>query len=182
LSDRAAILAACKLALITIDDVSTTRYIHAKSLRETGHSWASEHELEASIAFIRSPAYAAEIETAIRGGRFLGAWIDQRLIGTAGWMSVVEGSPVARIRWCHVLPMFARMGIGRRLLLEVEAAAEATGHTSLVARTPPGATSFFERGGYGITSYGTRTVPPGISLPVAFLRKNLRPPPAAGLF
>jgi putative acetyltransferase len=181
-ADRAAILAACKLALVTIDDLSATRYIHAKSLRETGHSWASEVELDALIAFVNSPAYGAEIEAAIRGGRFLGAWIDGRLIGTAGWMSIVEGSPVARIRWCHVLPMFAHLGIGRRLLAEVEAAAEATGHTSLVARTPPSATTFFERSGYGITSYGTRNVPPGISLPVAFLRKNLRPPPAAGLF
>jgi GNAT superfamily N-acetyltransferase len=176
LSDRAAILSACTLALVKIDDLSTTRYVHVTSLRETGHSWASDAELDAFIVFMNSTAYSAEIETAIRGGRFLGAWIDRRLVGTAGWMPVVEGSPVARIRWCHVLPMFARMGIGHRLLMEVEAAAEATGHTSLVARTPPSATPFFERSGYGITSYGTRAVPPGTRLPVAFLRKNLRPP------
>ena len=97
-------------------------------------------------------------------------------------MPFVQGSDVARIRWCHVLGLYGRKGIGRRLLGEVEGAIEATGHTSLIVRATPNAVEFYERAGYGVTSYGTRLVPPDRSLPVAFLRKNLKAPGAATLF
>jgi GNAT superfamily N-acetyltransferase len=179
--DRAAILAAVSLALVPIDAMSAVRYIHASSLRATCHGWASEAELDAYVAHVSLPSYGTDLETAIRGGRLLGAWIDNRLVGTVGWSPFVVGSPVARIRWCHVLPLFARSGIGRRLLGEVENAAEAIGHTSLIVRVPPSATHFFERHGYGITSYGSRIVPKDLSLPVVFLRKNLRAPLAASM-
>jgi GNAT superfamily N-acetyltransferase len=180
--DRAAILAATTLALVPIDEMSAVRYVHSRSLRDGGYGWSTEEELDDYVAYINSPAYGDEIVQAIGGGRLLGAWIDRRLIGTAGWSPLVPGSPVARIRWCHVLALYGHMGIGRRLLAEVEAAAEAIGHTSLIARATPNATSFFESAGYGITSYGTRLVPPDRSVPVTFLRKNLRAPPAATLF
>ncbi len=180
--DRAAIFAAAVLALVPIDEMAAVRYVHGRSLRDGGHGWSSEAELDDYVAYISSATYGAEVEAAIVGGRLLGAFIDQRLVGTAGWSSLVQGSPVARIRWCHVLPLYWRMGIGRRMLAEVEGAAEATGHTSLIARSTPNATAFFERAGYGITSYGTRLVPPERNLPVTFLRKNLRAPASATFF
>jgi GNAT superfamily N-acetyltransferase len=180
--ERGAIAAAVTLALVPIDDMSSVRYIHGRSLRDGCHVWASAEELNDYVAYVNAPAYNKELATAIAGGRMLGAWLDRRLIGTAGWSSFVQGSAVARIRWCHVLALYGRMGIGSRLLAEVEGAAEATGHTSLIVRSTPNATSFFERAGYGITSYGNRIVPPDRSLPVTFLRKNLLAPRAATLF
>ena len=179
---RASIHAAAGLALVTIDQLSDVRYVHRRSLRDTGHTWASSEELDDYARFVETARYTDDLADAILSGRLLCASIDGRVIGTAGWVPFVQDSPVARIRWCHVLGLYGRMGIGRRLLAEVEGAIEATGHTSLIVRTTPNATAFFERAGYGITSYGTRLVRPDRTLPVAFLRKNLQAPASATLF
>ena len=160
----------------TIDALSAIRYVHAQALRRAAGDWASDEAITAYVAHIYSPLYATGVEAAIRSQRLFGAHIDGRLVGTCGWSPNDDDTSVARVRWCHVEPMFAGMGLGAALLTHAESEAEAAGHASLVARSTPNAAAFFERFGYGITAHGTRNIGPKFSLPVTFLRKHLRAP------
>lgn len=166
----------------TIDDLSTIRYIHAQSLRRAAAAWLDETAISAYDAFVYGPAYAADIEQALRKARFFGAYLNGQLIGTSGWSPIDDDTASARVRWCHVQNLFGGLGIGRSLLDVAEQHAEAFGHTSLIARATPSSTTFFERAGYGVTAHGRREIGPNQTLPVTFLRKNLRPPTAPPLF
>lgn len=160
----------------TIDALSAIRYVHAQALRRAAGDWASDEEIAAYVAHVYSPGYATGIEAAIQSQQLFGAHIDGRLVGTSGWSSFDDDTSVARVRWCHVEPIFAGMGLGAALLSHAESAAEAAGHTGLVARSTPNAAAFFERFGYGITAHGTRNIGPKLSVPVTFLRKHLQAP------
>ncbi len=166
----------------TIDQLSTIRYIHAQSLRAAVLNWAGEEEVQAYTAHVYAPAYSRSIETAIGAGRCLAALIDHQIVGTCGWSPVEDGNPVARVRWSHVLPLYGRMGIGRRLLAAVETAAEDEGYKTFVARSTPHAVGFFEHAGYGVTAHGTRILGKDCSVPITYLRKSLIAPVAATYF
>jgi GNAT superfamily N-acetyltransferase len=174
--------AAVTIATPSIDELSTIRYIHAQSLRRAATAWADEAEIAAYDGYIYAPDYAAGIEQAVHAARFFGAYLGGALIATSGWSSIDDDTASARIRWCHVQPLFGRLGIGSSLLHAAETDAANFGHISLVARTTPTATAFFERAGYGITSHGKRDIGSNQTLPVTFLRKNLRPPRTPALF
>lgn len=174
--------AAAKIATPTIDELSTIRYIHAQSLRRAAADWADETEVAAYDAYVYAPAYATDIEEALHAARFFGAYLGGQLIGTSGWSPVDDDTASARVRWCHILPLFGGLGIGRTLLHAAERDAEAVGHASLIARATPTAAAFFERAGYGITAHGRRDIGFRQSLPVTFLRKSLRPPRTPPLF
>lgn len=173
---------AVTIAAPTIDEMSTIRYIQAQSLRRAAAAWADEAEIAAYDAYVYAPSYAADIEAAMLASRFFGAYLDGQLIGTSGWSPVDEDTASARVRWCHVQPLFGGLGIGRTLLHSAERHAEDVGHSQLVVRATPSSTSFFERAGYGVTAHGRRDVGQHQSLPITFLRKNLRSPLAPPLF
>ncbi len=170
------------IAPVSIDELSTVRYIHAQSLRSAAAGWASDDELALYAAHIYSPDYAEAIEHAIAASRLGGGYVADQLVATCGWTPVDEDTVVARIRWCHVQPMFGGLGIGSALLAHIEAQAEDAGHTTLVARSSPDAAGFFERAGYGVTAHGTRAVGNGRSFPLVYLRKNLGPTEVPALF
>ena len=165
----------------TIDHLSTIRYVHAQSLRAATLSWADEKQAQAHADFVYAPAYSAPIERAITDAHLFAALIDGRVVGTCGWSAMEDHSPIARVRWCHVLPMFSRLGIGRRLLATVEASAESEGYFTFVAQSMPAAVGFFEIAGYGVTAQGTRTLGNSESVPVTYLRRSIHAPPS-GLF
>ena len=164
----------------TIDHLSAIRYIHAQSLRAATLRWADAKAAEAYVELVYAPAYSIDIERAINTGRCFGAMIDGRLVGTCGWSPAEEAGAAARIRWCHVLPIFTGLGLGRSLLSAVEAAAEDDGCWTFIARSSQQAVRFFEVSGYGITAHSTRMVG-AHSLPVTYLRKSLRAPAGATL-
>lgn len=161
----------------SIDELSSIRYVHAQSLRNVASAWTGAEDAAAYAELVYTPAYGGDIEHAIRASTFFSAYVGDQLVGTSGWSPVDGEDEVARIRWCHVQPMFAKLGIGLSLLLTAERTAEDHGYTSLVARATPNAAGFFERAGYGITSHGTRPLPGGRNFPVTFLRKRLRAAP-----
>ena len=164
----------------TIYHLSAIRYIHAQSLQAATLKWADAKAAEAYGGHVYAPAYSIDIERAINTGRCFAAMIDGRLVGTCGWAPAEEAGSAARIRWCHVLPIFTGLGLGRRLLSTVEAAAEEDGCWTFIARSSQQAVRFFETAGYGITAHGTRMVGTH-SLPVTYLRKSLRAPTSATL-
>jgi hypothetical protein len=69
-------------------------------------------------------------------------------------------------------PLFCRLGIGRRLLAEVEGRAFQSGFRQLGAGVTLNAVPFFARLGYRQASRGVKTLGPGCSLPVMFMRKT----------
>lgn len=164
---------AATIAPVTIDDLSHVRYVHGQSLRASVAGWARDDELAAYSAYVYGPVYGADLEVAVRAGRLHGAYLGAQLLGTAGWSSAPDDTLSARIRWCHVQPMFSGLGLGLALLSQAETHAAGAGHTTLIARSTPDAAGFFERAGYGITAHGTRTVAANRTLPVVFLRKHL---------
>jgi GNAT superfamily N-acetyltransferase len=157
----------------TIDHLSAIRYVHAQSLRAAALTWADENQAQAYASFIYAPEYSSPMERAIGSHRLFAASIDGRIVGTCGWSPMEDHSPIARIRWCYVLPMFSRLGIGRRLLSATEASAEAEGYLTLVVEATPDAVGFFETAGFGVTAQGTRSLPGAESLPVTYLRRRL---------
>lgn len=160
---------------IGIDDHSNVRYLHIKSMTAQSVDALSEAEIAAFGAFVNSPAYS----DALIAEDVYGAFIDGQLIGTASWHVNGDDGRTARISSVFVDPMFARLGIGGRLLAEVEARAAQSGFSQFGISTTINAVPFFEKLGYREASRGVKTLGPETSLPVAFLRKvvsrELRP-------
>ena len=164
-----------------IDHLSTIRYVHAQSLRAAVLGWGGEKLAQAYVDLAYSTRYAQSIERAIAADRCFAAMIDRQIIGTSGWAPMQDNSPVARIKWCHVLPIFGRVGIGGKLLAIAEAAAAAEGCSTFIVRATPHAVRFFETAGYGVTAHGTLTIGNNETVPVTYLRRSLHAPANATL-
>jgi putative acetyltransferase len=154
---------------IGMDDHSDVRHLHAKSMTSQSAEALSDAEIAAFVAFVRSVAYS----DMLMAEDVHGAFIDRQLIGTAAWHVNGDDGQVARISSVFVHPMFARRGLGRRLLGEVEARACQSGFAQLGTSATANAVPFFERLGYQVASRGVKMLGPGCSLPVAFLRKSM---------
>jgi GNAT superfamily N-acetyltransferase len=102
-----------------------------------------------------------------------GAFVDGQLVGTASWLVSGDDGETARIASVFVHPMFARLGIGGRLLGEVEARACQAGFDQLATSATINAIPFFGRRGYTEASRGVKAFGPDCWLPVAFLRKRV---------
>ncbi len=153
---------------IGIDDYSNVRYLHITSMTAQSFDSLSEAEVSAFAAFVRSPAYVdALVEEEVYG-----ALVDGQLIGTASWQFNGDDGHTARISSVFVDPLFCRMGIGRRLLAEVEGRAFASGFGQLGTSATINAVPFFARQGYREASRGVKALGPDCSLPVVFMRKS----------
>jgi putative acetyltransferase len=156
---------------VGFDDHSQVRHLHARAMQAQSGDALSDLELAAFLSYVGSPAYSdllclEEVH---------GAFIDGQLIGTASWLANGDDGETARIASVFVHPMFARLGLGGRLLAEVEARASQSGFDQLGASATINAVPFFERHGYIETSRGVKALGPDCSLPVAFLRKRVPP-------
>jgi GNAT superfamily N-acetyltransferase len=156
------------LRRIGLDDHSQVRHVHARAMRVHCANALSEAEMTAGLDFVGSPAYSDHI----LAEEVQGAFVDGQLIGTASWAANGDDGEIARIGSVLVDPMFARLGIGSRLLVEVETRAARSGFDQLSAAAVVNAAPFFERHGYVETSRGVRAFGPDCWLPVAFLRKR----------
>jgi len=129
----------------------------------------SDTEIAAFLAFVGSPAYS----DCLLAEEVHGAFVDGQLVGTASWHVTGDDGQTARIASVFVHPLFTRLGIGGRLLTEVETRARRSGFDQLGTSTTVNAVAFFERYGYQEASRGVKAFGPGCWLPVAFLRKRV---------
>jgi GNAT superfamily N-acetyltransferase len=165
------------LRRIGLDDHSHVRHLHARAMHALAGDALSDAELAAFAAFVVSPAYS----DLLREEEVHGAFLDGQLLGTASWLVNGDDGETARIASVFVHPMFARLGIGGRLLAEVEARAAQSGFDQLGASATINAVPFFERHGYAEASRGVKAFGPECWLPVAFLRKRVPRSVRAGL-
>jgi putative acetyltransferase len=158
-----------------LDDHSNVRHLHARSMRSQSGDALSDAEIAAFLAFVGSPAYS----DTLLAEELYGAFVGGQLIGTAAWHVNGDDGETARIASVFVHPLFARLGIGGRLLSEVEAKALRSGFDQLGASATINAIAFFERHGYQEASRGVKAFGPDCWLPVAFLRKRVPRPDRA---
>ena len=154
---------------VGLDDHAQVRYLHARAMRAQCGDALSDGELAAFLAFVGSPAFSDHLRTE----EVHGAFMDGQLIGTASWLANADDGETARIASVFVHPMFARLGLGGRVLGEVEGRASQSGFDHLGAAAIVSAVPFFERNGYVEASRGVKAFGPECWLPVAFLRKRM---------
>jgi putative acetyltransferase len=154
---------------IGLDDHASVRHLHARAMQAQAGDALSDAEMASFLAFVGSAAYSDRL----RGEDVHGAFVDGQLVGTASWLVTGDDGETARIASVFVHPMFARLGIGRRLLGEVEARACQAGFDQLGTSATINAVPFFERYGYTEASRGVKAFGPDCWLPVAFLRKRV---------
>lgn len=171
-----------QVAPLAIDDLSTARYVHAQALKAAAADWAVAEDREAIDAYIYGSSYGQGLMRAVTDGRIVGGRITGQIVGTCGWSAASDETGTARIRWCHVLPMFGGLGAGSALLAAAEDDLASHGFSVISARTSPRTSGFFERAGYGITAHGVRPMLNGRAIPVAYLRKRLGPTLVQPLF
>jgi GNAT superfamily N-acetyltransferase len=160
---------AVALRRIGLDDHSQVRRVHARAMRSHCGDTLSEAELSAFLDFVNSPVYSDHV----LAQEAYGAFVDGQLVGTGSWLANGDDGETARIASVFVDPMFARLGIGGRLLAEVEARAAQSGFDQLGTSATISAVPFFERHGYTEASRGVKAFGPECWLPVAFLRKRV---------
>ena len=169
---RRALAASADVRHVVFDDLSDVRYLHALALKDLASGEFSDEELASVKAVIYSDKYVNGLGSAISQQQFFGAWIGQALVGTCGW-SVTDDAIVARVRSVFVSPIYKRMGLAQKLLIHSEQHATAAGCQVCSVRSMANATGFFVRQGYTITSHGVRSILPGRSVPVTFLRRAI---------
>jgi GNAT superfamily N-acetyltransferase len=126
---------------IGLDDHSNVRHLHARSMRSQSGDALSDGEIAAFLAFVGSPAYS----DCLLAEEVYGAFLGGQLVGTAAWQVGGDDGSAARIASVFVHPLFVRLGIGGRLLAEVEAKACRSGFDQLGTSATINAIGFFER-------------------------------------
>jgi putative acetyltransferase len=152
-----------------MDEHTHVRHLHTKSMENQSADSLTDAEMQAFAVFVRSPGYS----DLLKEENLYGAFTEGQLIGTASWQVNGDDGQLARISSVFVDPMFLRLGIGKRLLTEVEARAFQSGFNQLSISTTLNAVPFFEKAGYQVASRGVKALGPSCLLPVAFLRKSV---------
>jgi N-acetylglutamate synthase-like GNAT family acetyltransferase len=155
------------LRRLSVDELSTARYIHTASFTGSAPEHYSSADIEAFNAFVRSPRYA----DLLLGNNAVAAWIDTEMVGTAAWSPGEGRSPTARIVMVAVRPLFTGEGIGRLLVDHIEAEAREAGFQALEVSATLNSVGFFEGLGFRVVRGGEWALPLGHEIPVAFMRK-----------
>lgn len=153
------------------DHWSDVRSLHAQAFRRLACPALDPGQCRAFITHIYAPDYTA----ALQMQDVHAAWYEGRIIGTAGWMPSDDRGTAARITSVFVSPLFARIGVGRRLVGAAEARARAAGFRIFVVRAFQPSAGFFESLGYVRSSQGVQVVGTENGIPVVFMRKHEMP-------
>jgi GNAT superfamily N-acetyltransferase len=105
------LLTMLEVRALSVDDLSTARYVVATAFTRGAKDHYSAAEVEAFEEFVRSPHYG----DLLLGNRAYGAWVGSEMVGVAAWSTGEAGSPTARILAVFVHPLFGGNGIGTRL-------------------------------------------------------------------
>ena len=157
------------IAPIGLDDWSDVRHLHALAFEKSIGFSTEERDRSAFKLAVSSWGYMKDLQAA----RLAGAFVDEYLVGTCGWLPSDDSGVMARVTSLFVNPMFMRLGIGRHLLANTEVHVSAAGFRSLTVRAPVNSVAFFGTLGFEVASYGVHSFEPGAGFPVAFMRKVL---------
>ena len=158
-----------KTRVSTVDDFASIRYLHRLSVKVLGTAYHSDLELAARMALIETNQYAKELYYQ----KLHTAWIDNELVGTAGWTEHDPEEKSAYITSIYTHPLFAREGIGQMMLERAETSARKAGFTKLMVRANLNASSFFTAKGYELIIHDTEAAGTDIFLPVAIMHKEV---------
>ncbi len=153
----------------TIDDFASIRYLHRLSIKVLGTAYHSDLELAARMALIETNQYATELFYQT----LQTAWVENELVGTAGWSVHDPEEKSAYITAIYTHPLFAREGIGNMMLEKAENSAREAGYTKLMVRANLNACSFFTAKGYELIIHDTEAAGTDIFLPVAIMHKEV---------
>jgi GNAT superfamily N-acetyltransferase len=162
---------AAEIRPIGIDDLSRVRYIHASSFRMLAAQHYSPDDVDAFTEYVYGMAYTDALAAALHREQLYGGWLEDELVGTAGWSSADDGGSMARIRYIFVRPLFTGMGLGRRLVLAAEDLARQARLRTFTVYATVNAVGFFTRLGYEVASPGVRPLSSACALPVAVMQK-----------
>jgi GNAT superfamily N-acetyltransferase len=162
---------AAEIRPIGLDDLASVRYIHATSFRLLAAEHHSPDDVDAFTEHVYGVAYTDALAGALHRQQLYGAWLEDELVGTAGWSSADDGRTAARLRYIFVRPLFTRIGLGRRLVLAAEELAHQAGFYTFTVHAMVNAIGFFTCLGYHITSSAVRPLSSAHALPVAFMEK-----------
>jgi GNAT superfamily N-acetyltransferase len=152
---------------LSVDELSTARYIHTASFSGAAAEYYAPDDIAAFVAFVRSPRYG----DLLLGNHAVAAWIGAEMVGTGAWSPGEALSPTARILALCVRPLFTGEGIGRLLLDHIEAETHAAGFRALEVASTLNAMGFFEGLGFRLVRNGGWALPLGREIPVAYMRK-----------
>jgi GNAT superfamily N-acetyltransferase len=157
-----------ELRPLTVDDLSAARYIHTASFAGAAADHYEQPDIDAFVAFVRSPLYA----DLLLGNRAVAAWLGAEMVGTAAWSPGEGRSPTARVLAVFVRPLFTGEGIGGRLVEHIEMEAASAGFHAFELSATLNSVGFFEGIGYRALRNGTWALPSGREIPVTFMRKS----------
>jgi GNAT superfamily N-acetyltransferase len=156
---------------IGLDDLASVRYIHASSFRMLAAQHYSPEDVDAFTEYVYGVDYTDALAAALHREQLYGAWLEDELVGTAGWASADDGRPVARLRFIFVRPLFTGMGLGRHLVLAAEDRARQARFHAFTVYATVNAVGFFTRLGYELASYGVRPLSTACALRLAIMQK-----------
>lgn len=151
---------------VDVDHMSLVRYVHATALRMQSADEITENEIERFCDGVYEPPYTVQL----MAQDLIGAWIGGELAGTAGWI-LSEDASAARIASVFVRPPFTRIGIGKRLMEEIESRARLAGLSTFSLRAIGNSAPFFEKLGYTVTSLELAHIATLGGIPVTSMHK-----------
>jgi GNAT superfamily N-acetyltransferase len=161
------LLTLMEIRALSVDHLSTARYVVGSAFARGAKEHYSAADVEAFTEFVRSPHYA----DVLLGNRTYGAWVGSDMVGIASWSVGEAPSPTARVVALFVHPLFARNGLGTRLIEYLEVEAATAGYRALEISATLNAAGFFEQLGYIETARHGWGLPAGHVLPTARMRK-----------
>ena len=153
---------------IGLDDWSAVRHLHVVALDRLADQMGAREASGGIKDHVASPEYTDTLWSA----NLSVALVDGHLVGTCGWVPGDDHGAAARITGLIVDPLFAKLGIGRRLVGDAEARARTAGYRVTTTRATENTIGYFLALGYEIASQGIVTVVPDFVLPVVFMRKR----------
>ena len=158
-----------EITLLTLDDLSSVRHVHATTFRTFSASMLSDSEIEATIRYI----YSQDHLDYLMSHDVYVARIENNVAGTISLVPYRGDAKSARINEMLVHPLYQRMGVGSHLLEVCETDALKKGYCELLTRTISQGEGFMLMHGYHATSHGNLRLKSNVEIRVVYMRKTL---------
>jgi GNAT superfamily N-acetyltransferase len=169
------------IRVATFDDRPAILELHRLSLRKLGRKFYSDVEIE---SYLR---HAPTLEDyLLADGTYFVAHVGGQLAGCGGWSlktpdycmiagdAILPAIPLPRVRAMFVHPEFARRGIGRYLLADIERAILKLDYPGIRIDSTLGGVPLYERCGYKRIGRTLAVLPDGCRMRFVCLQKSFR--------